>query len=54
MLYNLGGSKLAGRTMTLWTLEMPKPMLSSLRRTPTGTLMMTEITSGLNGIRRHY
>jgi hypothetical protein len=33
---------------------MPKPMLraSSLRRTPVGTLMMTEFTSGLN-MKRH-
>jgi hypothetical protein len=34
---------------------MPKLMLraSSPRRTPTGALMMTKITKGLNGIRRH-
>jgi hypothetical protein len=34
---------------------MPKPMprARSLRRTPVGTLMMTEITSSLSGIRRH-
>jgi hypothetical protein len=26
----------------------------SPRKTPTGTLMMTEATSGLNDFRRHY
>jgi hypothetical protein len=29
------------------------PRARSLRRTPVGTLMMTEITSSLSGIRRH-